>query len=415
MCCLKACDDGPIGSIVCIPPGMSSSFFRRRDGRETYRQAERLRAALAESRFRPPSGSRLRKARRCAIGSAAGVSPIEQDAARIAAVTRCFRRMSHRLAPSSPMRTRTTSQGMIHGRGGASMSGASVFLVGARTASARSSTMPTGRKRRRSACLICSVQRRELGSYKRTPEHSDRAALRADRVGDWDEHRARTGVRAIGRPTPATTDGPTPKKRRGLALLSPESGASESRLWAVRRPKNGTATSTRARKRRQQARRAAGTGATIPSTCADRAQRRARQKGDRQRRSSQTDPKTLTIDRRGGVMDFTKPAIPVEITITIFATPSGRNYQTTAKAEVRFDRNNDRLQRSSPRARSSAPVAGPLRTDRSVAWREDAHPAVGWRPPGSLDACLTCPHQAQGTRGPASQAPKTAPSSPSST
>jgi hypothetical protein len=35
-------------------------------------------------------------------------------------------------------------------------------------------------------------------------------------------------------------------------------------------------------------------------------------------------------------MDSTKQAIPVEITITIVATPSGRNYQTTAKAEVRF-------------------------------------------------------------------------------
>ena len=114
-------------------------------------------------------------------------------------------------------------------------------------------------------------------------------------------------------------------------------------------------------------------------------------------------------------MDFTKPAIPVEITITIFATPSGRNYQTTAKAEVRFDEITIACKVEPTREIVSAEwLAHYARIDLWLGEKMHTRQLVGVRLAPSMRA-LRAHIKRKAREAQRAKPPKTAPSSPSST
>lgn len=91
--------------------------------------------------------------------------------------------------------------------------------------------------------------------------------------------------------TPATPDGPTPKKRRGLAVLSPERRKEIASLGGQTAQKNGTAHKYTSAQASAAGKKGGGHWRNHPEHMSEIGKRGgSAKKGHRQRRAPQTDP-----------------------------------------------------------------------------------------------------------------------------
>lgn len=137
---------------------------------------------------------------------------------------------------------------------------------------------------------LLSAQRRELRQLQ--TDMSTTIERLCERIASviGTEHRARAERGQEADPTPATTDGPTPKKRRGLALLSPERRKQIASLGGQTTKKNGTAHKYRSAQASEAGKKGGGHWRDHPDHMREIGRKGGlAKKGYRQHRASQTD------------------------------------------------------------------------------------------------------------------------------